>query len=125
MSKDAKSIEVLWDDQQHINSFNKLNARMHEIEAMIRVKKAVLTDYEDASNELMLSDEETVRYAVGECLIHMDKGEAEEKLNAESQGVEAEVRGFQSQVVDIKEQLNQLKAQLYGKFGKSINLEED
>lgn len=40
----------------------------------------ILEDLEDASNELMLSDEENIRYVIGECFVHMDKDAAEEKL---------------------------------------------
>lgn len=37
--QDVKKIEVTLEDQQNINSFNKLNTKMHEIEAMIKAKK--------------------------------------------------------------------------------------
>jgi hypothetical protein len=42
----------------------------------------ILEDLEDASNELMLSDEENIRYVIGECFVHMDKDAAEEKLQS-------------------------------------------
>lgn len=32
-------MEVTYDDQQNINSFNKLNAKAHELEAVIKAKK--------------------------------------------------------------------------------------
>jgi hypothetical protein len=39
-----------------------------------------LEDLEDASNELMLSDEENIRYVVGGCFVTLEKDEAETTL---------------------------------------------
>lgn len=124
MSKDVKKIEVTIDDQNHINSFNKLNNRMHELEAQVAAKKKLLEELEDASNELMLSDEETVRYVVGACFVHIDKDDSEQRLQTFTDLLNGEVADLGKQLDGIKEEMKQLKALLYGKFGKSINLEE-
>jgi len=91
-------VQVTWEDQQHILNFARLNNRKIDLEAQVTAKKVSikqprsgstaayagglveylclscppqrsLEDLEDASNELMLSDEEVVRYAVGEVLV--------------------------------------------------------
>lgn len=52
-----------------------------------------LEELEDASNELMLSDEDTVRFVVGECLVHYDKDTAEERLTGHTERMQARRRG--------------------------------
>jgi hypothetical protein len=39
-----------------------------------------MEELDDASNELMLSDEDSVRFVVGECLVHFEKDTAESRL---------------------------------------------
>lgn len=112
-------------DQQNINTFGKFNNRLHELEAMVQAKERLLEDLEDAENELMLSDDDVVRYAIGECFVHLDKDEAEAKLEDTKSAAKRDVDRFKSELVSVKQQLLQLKATLYGKFGNSINLEED
>mmetsp|Transcript_9732 Transcript_9732/g.24197 ORF Transcript_9732/g.24197 Transcript_9732/m.24197 type:complete len:125 (-) Transcript_9732:329-703(-) len=124
MAKDLKKVEVTFEDQQHINMFNKLNTKMHELEAMIRAKKKILEDLEDASNELMLSDEDNIRYVIGECFVHMEKDAAEEKLTGLTDSANGEVKALSSEVDSIKDKMKDLKTKLYSKFGSSINLEE-
>lgn len=84
-----------------------------------------MEELEDASNELMLSDEETVRYVIGECFVHIDKDSAEERIQAQTDLVTSEIGEFKGELDDIAAQMAQLKKALYGKFGKSINLEDD
>lgn len=72
--------DVSFEDQQKINTFSKLNARKHELEAQIAAKKRAIEDYEEAGNEAMLMDDETVPFVVGECLVHLPREEVEERL---------------------------------------------
>ncbi len=44
------------------------------------VAQRYLEELEDASNELMLSDDDNVRFLVGECLVHFEKDTAEGRL---------------------------------------------
>ena len=56
------------------------------------VLQKILEDVEDASSELMLSDEENVRYLIGECMVHLEKDEAEKKLEEYTTTLQKEVR---------------------------------
>ncbi len=147
----AKSIEVTLEDQTNINNFNSFNIKLHELEAQITGQKASVTaqqmrqrrsqdaalnaarrclaflqktleELEDAGNELMLADDEEVRYVVGECFVHVDKEAAEERLQAMSETVTKEVARLTAELEEVKGKMKALKAVLYGKFGKSINL---
>ncbi|GFH30105.1 prefoldin subunit 4, partial [Haematococcus lacustris] len=118
----AKAVEVLEEDQGRINEFNRLNNRSHELDATIKAKKKILEDLEDASNELMLSDEEQIRYVVGECFVHLDKEVAEARLQGMADAVKDEVQQLVGEVDGTQAKMKELKALLYGKFGTSINL---
>lgn len=87
-------------------------------------RQMTLEELEDASNELMLSDDDNVRFVVGECLVHFDKDAAESRLEEVTQNVHKEVDKTSSELTDIQAKLKDLKALLYAKFGDSINLEE-
>lgn len=117
--------EVTWEDQQEINAFGRLNNRMHEIAAELKVKQKLLEDLEDASNELMVTDEEEVRYAVGDTFVTLENMAAEERLAGVQEKTNGEVEALQSELDDTRAQMKKLKDTLYGKFGDSINLEED
>ena len=84
----------------------------------------MLEEFEDAGNELMLSDDETVRFVVGECLVHLDKDTAEERLGGHTERVQKEVAELGGELEDVKDKIKNLKAVLYAKFGTSINLDE-
>lgn len=122
--KNVKQQEVTREDQTHINSFNKLNATFHELEATIAGKKKILEELDDASNELMLSDEDSVRYVIGESFVHVDKDVADERLTAMTALLTKEVAELSKQLAGIQAEMKGLKATLYSKFGSSINLEE-
>jgi hypothetical protein len=53
--------------------------------------QAEAEDLEEAGNEVMLLDDETVPYLVGECFVHLPREEVEERLQAR------ECRGGQGQ----------------------------
>ncbi|KAK9820087.1 hypothetical protein WJX72_006008 [[Myrmecia] bisecta] len=124
MSK-AKDVEVTFEDQQRINTFGKLNLRFHELEAEMRHKKTLLDDLEDASNELMLTDEEQVRYVVGECFYYANAEEATERIEAATAEAQTEMDRLKQELQQTTGKMAELKQVLYGKFGDSINLEED
>ncbi|CAL8470702.1 g10244 [Coccomyxa elongata] len=115
--------DVAFEDQENINSFNKLFTRSSEIEAEIKVKKTLVDDLEDASNELMLADEEEVRYVVGECFYHAAPDEAEENIQKAADEAKESLTSLEAELESTKAQMAELKKVLYGKFGNSINLD--
>lgn len=58
---------------------------------MVMALQSALEELEDAGNELMLSDDDNVRFVIGECLVQFDKDAAETRLE--------QVRGAMSHVV--------------------------
>ena len=65
------------------------------------------------------------RYAFGECYYEVTKDQAEELLDSRKEKTEADSKAVEDEIATIKGTLAQLKKQLYGRFGKNINLEEN
>ncbi|KAK1313958.1 putative prefoldin subunit 4 [Acorus calamus] len=117
--------EVTWEDQQNINRFGRLNNRFHELEDEIKIAKETNENLEDAGNELILSDEEVVRFQIGEVFAHMPKEEVEERLETMKGKASEELKRLEEERKSVDAQMTELKKILYGKFKDSINLEED
>eukprot|EP00250_Pteridium_aquilinum_P034258 c7310_g1_i1 orf=420-800(-) len=122
---EGNETEVTWEDQQNINTFGRLNNKFHELEDDIKLKKEMLENLEDASNELILTDEDVVRYQLGEVFCHMPRDEVEERLEALKEENQRELEHLEEEKDTILGQMAKLKTILYGKFKDSINLEED
>eukprot|EP01018_Ginkgo_biloba_P025392 Gb_18455 [translate_table: standard] len=80
---------------------------------------------EDASNELILADEEIVRFQLGEVFSHMPKEEVESRLDSLKEETMKELEKLEEEKESVLAQMAELKKILYGKFKDSINLEED
>ncbi|XP_024519014.1 probable prefoldin subunit 4 [Selaginella moellendorffii] len=117
--------EVTWEDQQNINAFGRLNAKFHDLEDEIKAKKELAENLEDASNELVLSDEEVVRYQIGEVFGHLSKEEIESKLECLKEESDRELGRLAEEKDEVVSKMNELKRVLYAKFKDSINLEEE
>ena len=81
-------------------------------------------DLEEASNELIILDDDSVRFGVGETFVLVENDDAEtmlEKLLAETN---AEVDALELEKKELQSGMAELKEKLYKKFGNSINLEE-
>ncbi|KAG8363772.1 hypothetical protein BUALT_Bualt19G0057100 [Buddleja alternifolia] len=117
--------EVTWEDQQNINKFGRLNNRLHELDDEIKIAKETKENLEDASNELILTDEETVRFQIGEVFAHVPKDDVESKIEEMQEATSNNLEKLQEEKESIVAQMAELKKILYGKFKDSINLEED
>eukprot|EP00270_Netrium_digitus_P014437 TRINITY_DN4902_c0_g1_i1.p1 TRINITY_DN4902_c0_g1~~TRINITY_DN4902_c0_g1_i1.p1 ORF type:complete len:127 (-),score=32.97 TRINITY_DN4902_c0_g1_i1:168-548(-) len=118
-------VSVTWEDQQNINTFGRLNSKMHEIDEEIKAKKEVAENLEDASNELVLADEDDVRFLCGEVFLLTSKEAVVEKLEARKDDTRREMEELEEEKNNILNKMAELKRILYGKFKDAINLEED
>ncbi|XP_038890488.1 probable prefoldin subunit 4 [Benincasa hispida] len=117
--------EVTWEDQQNINKFSRLNNRFHELEDEIRTAKETNDNLEDASNELILSDEDVIRFHIGEVFAHIPREEVEGRLEEMKEENVKNLEKLEVERDSIVAQMAELKKILYGKFKDSINLEDD
>ncbi|XP_032897467.1 prefoldin subunit 4 [Amblyraja radiata] len=128
MKKTAvEDVNVTFEDQQKINKFARNNNRLIEFREEIELKKKQLQNLEDASNDIMMLDEDAVLvpYQIGEVFISHSQDETQEMLEAAKQSLQEEIQALQSRVEAIQQMLSDLKVQLYAKFGNNINLEAD
>ncbi|KAB5529443.1 hypothetical protein DKX38_019524 [Salix brachista] len=80
---------------------------------------------EDASNELILTDEEVVRFQIGEVFAHVPRDEVETRIEQMKEVTSKNLEKLEEEKGSVVAQMAELKKILYGKFGNSINLEED
>ena len=80
---------------------------------------------EDASNELILTDEDVVRFQIGEVFAHVSKDEVEARIEQMKEVTTKNLEKLEEEKDSVVAQMAELKKILYGKFNDSINLEED
>lgn len=80
---------------------------------------------EDASNELILTDEDVVRFQIGEVFAHVPREEVETRIEEMKEVTSKELVKLEEEKESVLAQMAELKKILYGKFKDSINLEED
>lgn len=121
----ASEVEVTWEDQQNINKFGRLNNRLHELEDQIKIAKEANENLEDASNELILTDDDIVRFQIGEVFAHVAKEDVEDRIEQMKEKTSENLEKLEEEKKSVLAQMAELKNVLYGKFKDSINLEED
>ncbi|XP_041059734.1 prefoldin subunit 4 [Carcharodon carcharias] len=123
----VEDVNVTFEDQQKINKFARNNNRLIELKEEIELKKKQLQNLEDASDDIMMLDEDAVLvpYQIGEVFISHSQDETQEMLEAAKQSLQGEIQALQTRVETIQQVLSDLKVQLYAKFGNNINLEAD
>ncbi|XP_067135529.1 prefoldin subunit 4 [Centruroides vittatus] len=119
-------IQVTYEDQQKINKFARQNARLEDLSDELKLKQKELQNLEDAKDELLMLDEnDTVPYMLGEVFVNLEQSQTEEMLNKTEESINAEMANIQANCEAIKQTMSELKVQLYAKFGSNINLEPD
>lgn len=65
----------------------------------------------------------TSSYRIGDSFFSLPVPEVQELLTASVERIDGEVSAVEDQLGELREEMQELKAALYGRFGKSINLE--
>jgi len=121
-----KDIPVLWEDQQRINAFGRLNNRMQELLDDAAVKKTAMAGLDDATGEIeCLLDDDACKIRVGELYVQVSNEEAEEYAAEQKAAREKEIEAIAEEKAKLRVEMNKLKALLYAKFGNTINLETE
>jgi prefoldin subunit 4 len=63
------------------------------------------------------------RYKIGDCFVSLPQPEVLELLSASTERIDEEVSTLRETLDGIHEEMEALKKVLYGRFGRSINLE--
>jgi prefoldin subunit 4 len=154
-AEDENDTDVRPEDQENINRFARLNARLHglrgEREAfkvgpslnerisridvyasylvshnklLLPIPQKELESLDDASTDLMMASEDKVMLMLGEAFLEVSEGDATEYCEQQVDVLQEKVDKLQSEEDEIAAEQAKLKVILYGRFGKSINLEE-
>ncbi|KAL7491252.1 hypothetical protein ACHAWT_001161 [Skeletonema menzelii] len=115
--------EVRREDQDAINEFGRLNARLDEVKRQVDALKKTLEKIDDASTELMMCDGDNVMLRLGGAMFEATEEEATEYCEAEVERQQEILDKLSEEEAGIVERQETLKKLLYGRFGKSINLE--
>ncbi|VVT54489.1 uncharacterized protein SAPINGB_P004101 [Magnusiomyces paraingens] len=122
--KPNPEIEVLWEDQERINTFSKLNSRIRVLKDRLKTHEQEKEYLSDVEMELELLDEDDqVQYKIGEAFIYLSQEEALERLQRDTENVDKQIQEEEQQIGETAQQMTALKGLLYGKFGNAINLE--
>ncbi|EME47582.1 hypothetical protein DOTSEDRAFT_69505 [Dothistroma septosporum NZE10] len=116
--------EVRREDQEKINRFSRLHSREQTLEGELKIKQKDKEDLEEISTELELADEDDkVPYKIGDSFFNLPVPEVQQLLTAAVERIDTDVSGVEDKLSELREEMNTLKVALYGRFGKSINLE--
>jgi prefoldin subunit 4 len=137
--------EVRRTDQEQINNFARLNARLHEVRDLLQHYQEHILKLEDASTELMMMDnneddkpEASILIMRGSdasnagiasnndvsCFWEVNEDEAVQYCEQQIDAIQALISNLTEEQKDILQQQEGLKKILYGRFGAAINLEE-
>lgn len=64
-----------------------------------------------------------IRYQVGDCFISLPQPQVLKLLESSTESIDKEVDELKTRLEGIQEEMGELKKALYGRFGRSINLE--
>eukprot|EP00568_Trieres_chinensis_P008452 CAMPEP_0183294538 /NCGR_PEP_ID=MMETSP0160_2-20130417/2843_1 /TAXON_ID=2839 ORGANISM="Odontella Sinensis, Strain Grunow 1884" /NCGR_SAMPLE_ID=MMETSP0160_2 /ASSEMBLY_ACC=CAM_ASM_000250 /LENGTH=135 /DNA_ID=CAMNT_0025455883 /DNA_START=105 /DNA_END=515 /DNA_ORIENTATION=- len=125
LERDQESdAEVRRVDQENINTFGRLNARLYEVRASRDDLKKKLEQIDDASTELMMGSGDSVLLLLGDAFFECTEEEATEHCEAEADRLQGTVDELEEEESAILEEQGTLKRVLYARFGQSINLED-
>jgi prefoldin subunit 4 len=63
------------------------------------------------------------RYKVGDCFVSLSQPQVLELLEKSTNSIDTEVDELKARLETVQEEMGELKKALYGRFGRSINLE--
>ncbi|KAL5289431.1 PFDN4 family protein [Megaselia abdita] len=119
-------VHITFEDQQKINNFAKLNARLEDLKVELEQNKNDLKQLEEAKDEIELFDEdEQIWSLIGEVFLGNDLSGTQQYLTETQEKTKLEIKDIEHKCADIQEKMSGLKAQLYHRFGNNISLEGD
>ncbi|XP_012276099.1 prefoldin subunit 4 [Orussus abietinus] len=119
-------IIITFEDQQKINRFARLNAKLEDYKEEIKIKQNSIKNLDDASDELALLDDAVkIPYQFGEVFVAHNLEKTQHCLEAAKEKKQAEITELDKKCASLKSVMSELKTQLYAKFGDHINLEAD
>ncbi|KAF1347936.1 Prefoldin subunit-domain-containing protein [Delphinella strobiligena] len=122
--EEGEETEVRREDQDKINHFSTLHQKRKLLQDALKTKQKDKEDLEEVKDELELADEdEKVSYKIGDSFFSLPLEEVQELLANSIEKIEADTTAVEDKLSEIQDEMQELKTALYGRFGRSINLE--
>ncbi|KAJ1499986.1 hypothetical protein HMI54_001362 [Coelomomyces lativittatus] len=123
---DEADVNVSWEDQEKINTFSKLNAKIYRLEAERNKFEKEKEDLEEVIQELELADEEEfIKYRRGDAFFNFSVSHTQELCQSALDQLLTDFETTKSQIQTISLTMDEIKSHLYARFGNSINLERE
>uniref|UniRef100_A0A7S1G3G5 Prefoldin subunit 4 n=1 Tax=Bicosoecida sp. CB-2014 TaxID=1486930 RepID=A0A7S1G3G5_9STRA len=127
-AEEEVEVDVRLEDQTKICEFGVLNARVSELRDEIKAIKKTMETYEDAEAEVSLADDAgdgapAFMLMLGESFVEVGEEEITERIEKLQEKGTAKIAELSEQIDVAEARMEALKKDLYGRFGKSINLE--
>lgn len=120
-------LNVTKEDQQKINQFARLNARLEDAKDEINSKTSELKNYEDAMSEAelkVLEDEgHRLHLQVGDIMVNLEPEKTLKWIEGKMDVLKTSLVELEKKKANIVEEMTGLKAHLYARFGNNIHLE--
>ncbi|KAL3941441.1 MAG: hypothetical protein SGBAC_004211 [Bacillariaceae sp.] len=123
-AEEESEAEVRREDQDNINKFARLNARLHDVMDERAMIKKSLERLDDAATELMMASGDPVLLLIGESFFDTTEDDATEFCEEEVERMQGQLEALEKEEAGILEKQSGLKKDLYARFGKSIQLED-
>lgn len=106
-------------DKDDINKFASNLAKRNDLREKITRNKKLIQLYDDASDEMVIMDDDAeVFYNVGDVFIMDDKSHVEVMLEKTTEDLTKDVSRCEEELETVEKEMSVLKASLYAKFGK-------
>lgn len=120
-------MNVSREDQQKINRFARLNARLEDAKDDIASKTNELSNYNDALNEAELKVLEDLgdrlHLQVGDIMVNLEPEPIQKWLEDKMNSLKKSLAELETKKDKIVDEMSELKAHLYARFGNNIHLE--
>ncbi|XP_044540197.1 prefoldin subunit 4-like [Gracilinanus agilis] len=100
----AEDVNVTFEDQQKINKFAWNTSRITELKEEIQVKKKQLQNLEDACDDILMMDEDSlmIPYQISDVFISHSQDETQEMLEKAKKNLQDEIEALESRVESIQ-----------------------
>ncbi|KAF2430955.1 Prefoldin, subunit 4 [Tothia fuscella] len=123
----TEEVEVRREDQEKINKFSRLHQREFALEESLKQKQKDKEDLEEIVTELeeleLMDEDARIPYKIGDSFFTLTLPEVQELVEGSKTRIEIDVEKVEGMLNGLREEMSELKVALYGRFGRSINLE--
>ncbi|XP_065316328.1 uncharacterized protein LOC135925089 [Gordionus sp. m RMFG-2023] len=119
---DDSDINIKKEDQEKINQFAITHAKDTELNVELNQIKKDLDSLKDASEEILITEENDIPYMIGENFVLCDKDDIENKIQQQTELYQKRKMEIANEIEELTKIKDKLKAELTAKLGTSINL---